>query len=176
MKILDIETLNALPQQECDEYWMQVALSQADEALAHNEVPVGAVLILNNEIIGTGHNLVIKKHDPCAHAELMAIRHGGQTVKNYRLIDATLYVTLEPCCMCAGAIIHSRVKRVVYGAKDKKTGAAGSMFDILLSKNHNHQVAVTENVLAQECATKISNFFTMRRAQKKAAKNKVPSN
>lgn len=170
MTLLDVKTLNELSQNDCDTYWMQMALAQADEALKYNEVPVGAVLVVNNEIIGTGHNLVITKHDPCAHAEVMAIRHGGQTVENYRLIDATLYVTLEPCCMCAGAIIHSRVKRVVYGAKDLKTGAAGSMFDILGSKSHNHRVEITASVLAQECASKISDFFTKRRAQKKAAK------
>lgn len=150
--------------------WMRYALALADKAESAGEVPVGAVLVLDNQVIGEGYNLVINQHDPCAHAEIMALRTGGQVIENYRLIEATLYVTLEPCCMCSGAIIHSRIKRVVYGASDLKTGAVHSAFPLLNDPKHNHQVEAQGGILADECATKISAFFTRRRKEKKASK------
>lgn len=170
MTILNSEALNELSPIQRDEYWINIALELADKAEQAGEVPVGAVLVLDNKVIGEGYNLVISGHDPCAHAEIMALRNGGDSIKNYRLIDATLYVTLEPCCMCAGAIIHSRIKRVVYGANDLKTGAAGSAFNLLNDKKHNHQVEVESGILAEVCSEKISHFFSKRRAQIKANK------
>lgn len=164
----NFETMSSI---ECDEYWINVALLLADKAQQVGEVPVGAVLVLDNKIIGEGYNLVISNHDPCAHAEIIALRNGGQSINNYRLIDATLYVTLEPCCMCAGAIIHSRIKRVVFGANDLKTGAAGSAFNLLNDQKHNHQVDVSSGILAEHCSHIISQFFSHRRAQKKAEKS-----
>jgi len=165
-----------LPQTN-DEKWMQHALTLADKAEQAGEVPVGAVLVLDEKIIGEGYNLVISQHDPCAHAEIMAIRQGGRNINNYRILDATLYVTLEPCCMCAGAIIHSRIKRVVYGAPDLKTGAVHSAFELLRSPKHNHQVQSSADILASQCATKISDFFARRRKEKRAlkAKNNINS-
>lgn len=118
-------------QTEQDEQWMRHAMALAARAEGIGEIPVGAVLVLDGQVVGEGWNRSISEHDACAHAEVMAIRAAGQQLANYRLLDTTLYVTLEPCCMCAGALIHSRVKRVVYGARDLKTGAAGSVFEIL---------------------------------------------
>ena len=157
-------------QSEIDEKWMRYALTMADKAEQIGEVPVGAVLVLDDEVIAQGYNMVISNHDPCAHAEIMALRHGGQQLQNYRMLGATLYVTLEPCCMCAGAIVHSRIKRVVYGAPDLKTGAAGSAFNLLNDEQHNHQVLCTAGVLSNDCAAKISAFFSRRRQEKKALK------
>jgi len=170
--MLTPEQLTTLSIEEQDRHWMNVALSLADKAEQANEVPVGAVLVLNNQVIGTGFNGVISQHDPCAHAEVLALRDGGQSINNYRLIDATLYVTLEPCSMCTGAIIHSRIKRLVYGASDFKTGAIHSAFQLLNDAKHNHQVEVTSGVLADNCSEKISQFFANRRAQKKAQRLK----
>ena len=153
-----------------DERWMRHAMALAARAEGIGEIPVGAVLVLGDEVVGEGWNRSISAHDACAHAEIMAIRAAGITQQNYRLLDTTLYVTLEPCCMCAGALIHSRVKRVVYGARDLKTGAAGSVFDILLDPRHNHQVALTGEVLADACSAQLSDFFKRRRAEKKAAR------
>jgi len=159
---------NAAHQSEQDKKWMRFALSLADRAEEIGEVPVGAVLVLDNEVIAQGYNRVISDHNPCAHAEINALRSGGDKINNYRILDATLYVTLEPCCMCAGAIVHSRIKRVVYGAPDLKTGAVDSAFNLLNDPKHNHQVSVTNNVLSEECASKISDFFARRRKEKKA--------
>lgn len=150
-----------------DEYWMRQALSLAMRAQEEGEVPVGALLVLNNQVIGEGWNRPIGHHDPTAHAEIMALRQGGSVLQNYRLLDATLYVTLEPCVMCAGAMIHSRIRRLVYGAADEKTGAAGSLVDILRHPGMNHQVEIISGVLAEECAATLSNFFRLRREQKK---------
>ncbi|MGS3174559.1 tRNA adenosine(34) deaminase TadA [Aeromonas sanarellii] len=157
-------------QSEQDERWMRHAMALAARAEGIGEIPVGAVLVLGDEILGEGWNRSISDHDACAHAEIMALREAGKRLENYRLIDSTLYVTLEPCCMCAGALIHSRVKRVVYGARDLKTGAAGSVFDILLDPRHNHRVALTGEVLADACSAQLSDFFKRRRAEKKAAR------
>jgi len=170
MRVLSTEKIEALNQGERDIYWMEVALKLADKAQQAGEVPVGAVLILNNTIIGEGYNLVISSHDPCAHAEIIALRNGGQCIENYRLIDATLYVTLEPCSMCAGAIVHSRIKRIVYGAADLKTGAVDSAFELLNDKKHNHQVETVKGILAETCSNKISDFFSARRIEIKEQK------
>ena len=151
-----------------DEEWMQYAMTLALKAQDEGEVPVGAVLVLDNRVIGEGWNRSIGQHDPTAHAEIMALRQGGCAVQNYRLIDATLYVTLEPCVMCAGAMIHSRIRRVVYGAADAKTGAAGSLLDVLRHPGMNHQIEITSGVLAQACSEQLSAFFRYRRSQKKA--------
>ncbi|WP_274384002.1 tRNA adenosine(34) deaminase TadA [Rahnella perminowiae] len=151
-----------------DEHWMRYAMTLALKAQDEGEVPVGAVLILDNQVIGEGWNRSIGHHDPTAHAEIMALRQGGDTIRNYRLLDATLYVTLEPCVMCAGAMIHSRIRRVVYGAADAKTGAAGSLLNILRHPGMNHQIDITAGVLAEACSEQLSRFFRFRRSQKKA--------
>ena len=132
--------------------------------IANNgEVPVGALVVQNDICIAEGWNQPIANCDPTAHAEIIALRHASKQVNNYRLIDATLYVTKEPCTMCAGAIIQARIKRVVFGAYDEKAGAAGSRFDILRDTRHNHQVECISGVLAQECKQHLSNFFVQRR-------------
>ena len=153
-----------------DEYWMRQALRLALRAQEEGEVPVGALLVLDNQVIGEGWNRPIGRHDPTAHAEIMALRQGGAVLQNYRLLNATLYVTLEPCVMCAGAMVHSRIRRLVYGAVDVKTGAAGSLVDILRHPGMNHQGEIISGVLAEECAATLSNFFRMRREQQKALK------
>jgi len=162
----------ALPemQQAIDEKWMNYALALADKAELQNEIPVGAVLVKDNEVVAEGWNLSILNHDACGHAEIMAIREAGRKIQNYRLIDCTLYVTLEPCPMCAGALVHARIKRLVYGAGDYKTGAAGSVFNLLCGEKLNHQVEVAGGVFAEQCAAKISHFFKRRRKEKKALK------
>ncbi len=149
--------------QSQDEYWMYHALKLARIAWEQGEVPVGAVLVQGDRAIGEGWNRPIGQHDPTAHAEIMALRQGGKVLENYRLLETTLYVTLEPCVMCSGAIVHSRIARLVYGASDEKAGAAGFLMDIL-----NHQVALQSGVLAEECAAMLNDFFRMRREQKKA--------
>lgn len=155
---------------EEDVMWMRHALTLADKAESIGEVPVGACVVLNGELIGEGFNTPITDNDPSAHAELRAVKEAASTVQNYRLIDATLYVTLEPCSMCAGMLVHARVKRVVFGAKDAKTGAAGSVMNLLQHPALNHQLEVVSGVLADECANKLSDFFRKRRKEIKAAK------
>jgi len=143
---------------------MQHALTMAARALSENEVPVGAVIVdSENKIIGQGWNQPISNKDPTSHAEIMALRQAARAVDNYRILDATLYVTLEPCVMCAGAIVHARIKRVVFGATDPKRGAAGSVFDILNSEHLNHQVEVSGGILANECSEQLKSFFQARR-------------
>ncbi|CAM3735031.1 tRNA adenosine(34) deaminase TadA [Pseudoalteromonas maricaloris] len=153
-----------------DQYWMKVALAFADKAEAENEIPVGAVVVKDGEMIAAGWNRSITCHDPSAHAEMMAIREAGKVVENYRLIDCTLYVTLEPCPMCAGLLVHSRLSRVVFGASDAKTGAAGSIMNLLQHEKLNHQLEVTSGVLSEVCGEKLSAFFKRRRQEIKAAK------
>jgi len=153
---------------QTDEYWMRHALQLAQRAREQGEVPVGAVLVQGERIIGEGWNRPIGQCDPTAHAEIMALRQGGKVLDNYRLLDTTLYVTLEPCVMCAGAMVHSRITRLVYGAKDVKTGAAGSLLDVLGHPGMNHQIEIACGVLAEECAGMLSDFFRMRREQKRA--------
>ncbi|MFZ8198853.1 tRNA adenosine(34) deaminase TadA [Alteromonas portus] len=155
---------------EEDVKWMKHALTLADKAESIGEVPVGACVVLNGELIGEGFNTPITDNDPSAHAELRAVKAAASAVQNYRLIDATLYVTLEPCSMCAGMLVHARVKRVVFGAKDAKTGAAGSVMNLLQHPALNHQLEVVSGVLAEECANKLSDFFRKRRKEIKAAK------
>lgn len=146
-----------------DLFWMQRALELARQAEAEGEVPVGAVLVKEDQVVGESWNAPIGEHDPTAHAEIRALRNAATRLGNYRLLDTTLYVTLEPCVMCAGAIIHARVKRVVFGAADPKTGAAGSVFDILNSELHNHRVEITSGVLEAECSAMLKEFFQARR-------------
>ncbi|KHD28433.1 tRNA adenosine(34) deaminase TadA [Xenorhabdus nematophila] len=153
-----------------DEYWMRRAMALAMQAQAQGEIPVGAILVADNEILAEGFNLPITYHDPTAHAEIIALRQGGSRLQNYRLLNTTLYVTLEPCVMCAGAMVHSRIKRLVYGASDMKTGAAGSLIDILRHPGMNHQIEIIGGVLAEECSTMLSSFFKQRREQHKALK------
>ena len=145
---------------------MEYALTLADKAYQQGEVPVGALLVKDNKIISEGWNQPITHHDPSAHAEIMALREAGQVAQNYRLPKTTLYITLEPCIMCAGAIIHARVDRVVFGAYDFKTGAAGSVFDIFANSRHNHQVDVIGGLLADECGDKLRAFFRERRKKR----------
>jgi tRNA(adenine34) deaminase len=147
-----------------DVQFMQRALQLAAHARdAENEVPVGAVLVLNGEIVGLGWNRNITLHDPTAHAEIMAMRAAGEKLTNHRLSGATLYVTLEPCAMCAMAMIHARLGRVVYAAFDPKTGAAGSVFNILIDERHNHCIEVAGGLLAEESASLLRDFFRARR-------------
>lgn len=143
--------------------WMQHALKLAERAQQEGEVPVGAVLVLNGELIAEGWNRPIAAHDPTAHAEIMALRAGAEKLGNYRLNDTTLYVTLEPCVMCAGAMVHARIKRLVYGAHDPKAGAIQSIFNILDSIRLNHRVEHAGGLLAAECGAILSRFFEMRR-------------
>ena len=152
---------------------MRQAMALADKARQMGEVPVGCVIIKNNKIVAEGWNQPITLHDPSAHAEVMAIRAAGQALQNYRLPDTTLYVTLEPCPMCAGLMIHSRIKRVVFGAFDPKTGAADSVFNTLSDERHNHRVEITSGVLAEECSDELRAFFRERRNSKK---QKAPKN
>ncbi|MBL4632088.1 MAG: tRNA adenosine(34) deaminase TadA [Paraglaciecola sp.] len=156
---------------EQDDYWMRYALGLADNAEQQGEIPVGAVLVKDNQIIGEGWNQSISLHDPSAHAEMIAIRQAGKNLENYRLIDSQLYVTLEPCTMCAGLLVHSRIQRLVFGAADFKTGAAGSFLDLLGDCRVNHNIQVTGGVLAQQCGDKLSAFFKQRREQKNRLKN-----
>ena len=155
---------------ERDGYWMQQALVQAKVAWGQGEVPVGAVVVRGNEIVGVGYNAPIGTHDPSAHAEMRALRQAAEKLGNYRLPDCEVFVTLEPCVMCAGAMLHARVARVVYGAPDPKTGAAGSILDLFAETRLNHQTAITGSVLAQECGDMLRAFFAERRASQKAAR------
>lgn len=148
-----------------DKEFMQLALEQAKLAQQINEVPVGAILVSNNTVVAAGHNQPILKNDPSAHAEMVALRLAGQTLKNYRLPETTLYVTLEPCMMCSGAIMHARVSRVVYGAPDPKTGCAHSVLNLFDHQQLNHHTIVEGGVLEEECSQILKDFFKERRSQ-----------
>lgn len=148
-----------------DLVWMQHALMLAKQAEAEGEVPVGAVVVRQNQVLGEGWNRPIAGQDPTAHAEINALRDAARHTGNYRLPDTTLYVTLEPCVMCAGAMIHARIQRVVYGANEPKTGAVVSVFDVLTDTRHNHRPDVTGGVLADECAGLLQDFFKSRRSR-----------
>jgi len=148
---------------EQDKQHMQLALALAQEAAEQGEVPVGAIIVKNGVVIGRGRNAPIGKHDPSAHAEIMAMREAAQTLGNYRLVDCTLYVTLEPCAMCAGAIQHARIARLVYGASDPKTGACGSVVNLMAETKLNHHCEVTAGVMAEDCGATLSDFFKQRR-------------
>ena len=150
-----------------DETWMQRALALAEHAEREDdEIPVGAILVdAAGEVIGEGWNRNIADHDPTAHAEIMAMRAAGRRLGNHRLVGCTLYVTLEPCAMCAMAMVHARIARLVYAARDPKTGAAGSVFDLLADPRHNHRVEVQGGVLADEAGTRLSNYFRRKRGK-----------
>jgi tRNA(adenine34) deaminase len=158
---------NSQEQNDLDIFWMQHALELAHRAESEGEVPVGAIVVYDEQVIGEGWNRPIIDCDPTAHAEIMALRSASKKINNYRLLDTTLYVTLEPCIMCTGAIIHSRVKRVVYGAFDPKAGAAESAFTILGSDCLNHKVDVAHGILAKECGQVLTDFFRNKRKEKK---------
>lgn len=146
-----------------DAKWMREALALARLAEAAGEVPVGAVLVKDDSLVGSGWNQPIGAHDPTAHAEVMALRAAAKLAGNYRLTGTTLYVTLEPCAMCAGAMVHARVVRLVYGAADPKSGAAGSVFNLAQSDKLNHRLEVSGGVLAEECGALLKDFFSRRR-------------
>ncbi len=146
-----------------DSDWMQQCLTLAIEAERLGEVPVAALVVIGNELIASGFNRNIIDHDPSAHAEIVALRAAGKAVGNHRLVDATLYCTLEPCLMCAGAIVHARVRRLVYAAADPKTGAVQSVFNVLLDPRHNHRVEVESGLLADQSAERLRAFFRSRR-------------
>ena len=150
-----------------DSDYMQHALVLASQAKIAGEVPVGAVVVKDGEIIGRGFNAPISRHDPSAHAEVQALRDAAERIGNYRLVDCELFVTLEPCLMCAGAMMHARIARVVYGASDFKTGACGSVLNVFAEQRLNHHTSVQGGVLAEECSAMLSNFFAQRRAQQK---------
>lgn len=151
-----------------DEHFMQAALKLAQRGAALGEVPVGAVVVVDGKIVGEGFNCPILFNDPSAHAEMVAIRHAAQQLENYRLVGATLYVTLEPCSMCAGLIVHSRIARVVYGTTEPKAGAVISRGQFFDQDFLNHRVLVEGGVLAQACSETLSAFFKARRLSKKA--------
>ncbi len=143
-----------------DLFWMKQAYEQAALAKKEGEVPVGAVLVSKeNQLIGLGRNAIQHHHDPTDHAEIRALRQASLNLNNHRLLDSTLYVTLEPCVMCAGALVHARVKRLVFATRDFKTGAAGSVYNILQGYPLNHQVLIDEGVMERECATLLQEFF-----------------
>ena len=151
-----------------DEYFMRLALREAEHALKHEDVPIGAVAVRAGEVVGAGHNERELRQDPTAHAELLALREAARAVGSWRVLDTVLYVTLEPCAMCAGAIVLARVPRVVYGAPDPKAGAAGSVLDVLgyrskIGQRLNHRPEVAGGLLAQECGALLSEFFASRR-------------
>lgn len=148
---------------------MRHALKLASQAQDAGEVPVGAVVVQDGVIIGRGFNAPISRHDPSAHAEMTALRNAAQNIGNYRLVGCELFVTLEPCLMCAGAVMHARIARVVYGASDPKTGACGSVLNAFAEQRLNHHTEVVVGVLADECGLMLSNFFALRRAQQKAS-------
>lgn len=155
-----------------DEYFMRLALDQAHNAWLVGEVPVGAVIVRPTadgpKVVATGYNRPITTHDPTAHAEIVALRHAATLVENYRLPDCEIYVTLEPCAMCAMALLHARFKRVVFGAYDPKTGAAGSVVNLFDEGRLNHQTAITGGVMADACGGLLRQFFAERRAQQRA--------
>lgn len=148
-----------------DKEYMQAAIQLAQEAASNGEVPVGAIVVKDGEIIGRGCNAPIQLNDPSAHAEMLAIRAAAKSLGNYRLIDCTLYVTLEPCVMCAGVIQHARLSKLIYGASDPKTGVCGSVINLMTEDKLNHHTVVTGGVMAQECGDLLRSFFKERRQQ-----------
>jgi tRNA(adenine34) deaminase len=151
-----------------DELWMEEALRTAQRALEAGEVPIGAVVVRNNEIIGRGWNSNLTHSDPTAHAETMALREASKNVGNHRLSDCELFATIEPCAMCAGALMHARIKRLIYGADDAKAGAVHSVMQVLNHPKMNHQMEVRGGVLASRCADLLQDFFRQRRVEKKS--------
>jgi tRNA(adenine34) deaminase len=161
------QTLRAISMSERffprDDYFMRLALREAEQALEHEDVPIGAVLVRDGEVIATGHNERELRQDPTAHAETIALREGARALDSWRLLETVLYVTLEPCAMCAGAIVLARVPRIVYGASDPKAGACGSVLDVLGEERLNHRPVVAGGLLAQECGALLTQFFASRR-------------
>ena len=153
---------------ENDQRFMREALAQARLAEAAGEVPVGAVVVKDGVIVGRGYNAPISRHDPTSHAEIAALRDAAKHIGNYRLVGCELFVTLEPCVMCVGAMFHARIARVVYGAKEPKTGAAGSVFNLFTELRLNHHARIEGGVLEEECGTLLSDFFARRRAEQKS--------
>lgn len=151
-----------------NEIFMRTALELARQAESLGEVPVGAVIVKDGEIVGRGFNAPISRHDPSAHAEMMALRDAAQRLGNYRLVGCELFVTLEPCMMCAGAIMHARIARLVFGANDPKTGVCGSIMDVFAERRLNHHTEVTGGILREECGAMLSDFFALRRMQQKS--------
>lgn len=152
-----------MTQAELDQQYMRMAIEQAQLAAQSGEVPVGAVLVKDGQVISKAFNKPIANHDPSAHAEMLALREAALAEENYRIPGSTLYVTLEPCAMCSGAMLHARIDRVVYGASDPKTGAAGSVLDIFASKQVNHQTSVEGGIMSEECGQLLRDFFKGRR-------------
>jgi len=150
-------------QAELDQLYMRMAIEQAQLAAQSGEVPVGAVLVRDGQVLSKAFNKPIANHDPSAHAEILALREAALAEENYRIPGTTLYVTLEPCAMCSGAMLHARVGRVVYGASDPKTGAAGSVLDLFSSKQVNHQTSVEGGIMGEECGQLLRDFFKGRR-------------
>ncbi|HEY0264708.1 MAG TPA: tRNA adenosine(34) deaminase TadA [Granulicella sp.] len=148
-----------------DEFFLRQAIAEAQAAETQGEVPVGAVVVHEGTVIGRGQNRVIRDSDPTAHAEIVAMREAGRALDNYRLEDCTLYVTLEPCAMCAGAILHARIARLVYAAADPKAGACGSVLSVMNHPQLNHRVEVVPGLLAEECGAMLTNFFRMKRGR-----------
>ncbi|MCM3136585.1 tRNA adenosine(34) deaminase TadA [Paenibacillus polysaccharolyticus] len=157
--------LTALTEEELHEYWMRQAIAEAHKAEALGEVPIGAVIVRNNEIIGRGYNLRETTLDSTAHAEMVAIREASEVIGAWRLLDCALYVTLEPCPMCAGAIVQSRVPRVIFGTADPKAGCAGTLMNLLQEPRFNHRTEVIRDILQPECSSMLTQFF--RRLRKK---------
>src|ERR1700722_3699409 len=151
---------------ENDEAYLRKAIAEANDAEANGEVPVGAIVVHQNKIIDRGQNRVLRDNDPTANAEVVALREAGLYLRNYRLEDCTLYVTLEPCAMCAGAILHARIARLVYAAPDPKAGACGSVLSVMNHPQLNHKVEVVPNLLAEECGLLLTSFFRKRRKEK----------
>lgn len=148
-----------------EHFFMEKALEEAQKAFDVDEVPIGAVIVRNGEIIGAGHNLREKEKDPTLHAEMIAIRNGAAFLNGWRLLDCDLYVTIEPCPMCAGAILQARIKRVVFGARDPKAGCAGSLYNLLQDNRFNHTVEIVEGILENECSTIMKDFFKRKRSK-----------
>lgn len=155
---------------EQDQHFMREAMAEADKAEALGEVPIGAVIVHNGEIIGRGHNLRESSNDPTTHAEMIAIRQAAAHLDSWRLLDCTLYVTLEPCVMCMGATILARVPHLVYATRDPRVGAVGSIYNFARDERFNHKVEVREGVLQQECSKQLTDFFKALRARNKARK------